>query len=108
MTPKDDPEYVTGLDECNRLFTTFIRLLVPCCIILVTMTPDDLKPFLDKTVKLCMTDGEIAKVRVRMVDEEYGDLIVDVVETSFPEKYRDLSAAYTFGAADIASAELAQ
>jgi hypothetical protein len=28
------------------------------------MTLDELKPFLDKTVTLCMTNGEIAKVRV--------------------------------------------
>jgi hypothetical protein len=72
------------------------------------MTLNDLKPFLDKTVTLRMTDGEIAKVRVRMVDEEYDDLIVDVLETSSPERYRNHLAAYTFAATDIASAELAQ
>jgi len=67
-----------------------------------------LKQFLDKTVTLRMTDGEIAKVRVRVVDEEYDDLIVDVLETSSPARYRDRSAAYTFAAADIESAEPAQ
>jgi hypothetical protein len=72
------------------------------------MTINDLKPFLDKTVTLRMTDGEIAKVRVRMVDEEYDDLIVDVLETSSPERYRNHPSAYTFAATDIASAELAQ
>jgi hypothetical protein len=72
------------------------------------MTLNDLKPFLDKTVTLRMTDGEIAKVKVRMVDEEYDDLIVDVLETSSPERYRNHLAAYTFAATDIASAELAQ
>ncbi len=70
------------------------------------MMLNDLKPFLDKTVTLRMTDGEIAKVRLRMVDEEYDDLIVDVLETSSPERYRNHLAAYTFAAADIASAEL--
>jgi hypothetical protein len=69
------------------------------------MTIDDLKPFLDKTITLHMTNGEIAKVKVRLVDEEYNDLIVDVLETSSPERYRDRSAAYTFAVLDIASAD---
>jgi hypothetical protein len=72
------------------------------------MTLSDLKQFLDKTVTLRMTDGEIAKVRVRVVDEEYDDLIADVLETSSPARYRDRLAAYTFAASDIESAELAQ
>lgn len=55
-----------------------------------------------------MTDGEIVKVRVRVVDDEYDDLIVDVLESSSPERYKDRSAAYTFTASDIASAELAR
>lgn len=55
-----------------------------------------------------MTNGETAKVRVRVVDAEYDDLIVDVLETSTPERYRDRLAAYTFAASDIESAELAQ
>jgi len=69
------------------------------------MTVNDLKQFLDKTVTLRMTNGEVAKVRVRVVDEEYDDLIVDVLETSSPERYRDRAAAYTFAASDIASVE---
>lgn len=72
------------------------------------MTLDDLKQFLDKTVVLRMNDGERATVKVRLVDEEYADLIVDVLETSTPERYRDRSAAYTVAASDIASAELAK
>ena len=72
------------------------------------MTLNDLKAFLDKTVTLRMTNGEVAKVRVRMVDGEYDDLIVDVLETSSPEHYRNHLAAYTFAATDIASAELSQ
>ncbi len=70
------------------------------------MTLSDLKQFLDKTVTLRMTNGEIAKVSVRFVDEEYDDLIVDVLETSTPERYRDRLAAYSFAASDIESAEL--
>jgi hypothetical protein len=52
-----------------------------------------------------MTDGEIAKVRICMLDAEYDDLIVDVLETSFPERYLSHLAAYTFSAKDISSAE---
>jgi|HubBroStandDraft_6_1064221.scaffolds.fasta_scaffold339866_2 hypothetical protein len=67
-----------------------------------------LEQFLDKTVILRMTNGEIAKIRVRFVDQEYDDLIVDVLETSTPERYRDRLAEYTFAASDVESAELAQ
>ena len=70
------------------------------------MTLNDLKQVLDKTVVLRMTDGECATVKVLFVDEEYADLIVDVLETSSPDRYRDRSAAYTVAASDIASAEL--
>jgi small nuclear ribonucleoprotein (snRNP)-like protein len=73
------------------------------------MMLSELKQFLDKTVSLRMTNGEIAKVKVRFVDDEYDDLIVDVLETSAPERYRDgLAAAYTFAASDIESAEAAK
>ena len=53
------------------------------------MMLSDLKQFLDKTVSLRITNGEIAKVKVRFVDDEYDDLIVDVLETSTPERYRN-------------------
>lgn len=34
----------------------------------------DLKPYVDKTITLRMTDGEIAKVRVGSISEEYDDI----------------------------------
>jgi hypothetical protein len=63
----------------------------------------ELQPFLDKTVKLHMTDGEIAKVRVDFLSDEYEDITVDVLETSRPDRYQVRSASYTFAAADIVS-----
>jgi hypothetical protein len=72
------------------------------------VTVNDLKQFLDKTVTLRMTDGEIAKVRVDFIDAEYEDIIADVLETSRPERYGDRFAAFTFAAADIVSAELSE
>jgi hypothetical protein len=71
------------------------------------MLISELKQFLDKTVTLRMTNGEVAKVRVDFVDEEYEDIIVDVLETSQPDQYRDSPAAYTFAAADILTVEQA-
>ncbi len=70
------------------------------------MKIDDLVPFLDKEAILRMSDGEVATVRVDFVDREYDDIIVDVMETSRPERYQNSTAAYTFAAADIVSAEL--
>jgi hypothetical protein len=56
---------------------------------------EGLKQFLDKTVTLHMADGETLKVRVVFIDNEYEDIIADVVESSQPEPYRDPSAVYT-------------
>ena len=66
------------------------------------MTIEDLEPFLDSAVTLRMTKGEVAKVKVLFVDEEYADIIVYVLETSQSNQYTDLSGALTFAAADIA------
>lgn len=72
------------------------------------MRIDDLKQFVDKTVTLRMSDGEVAKVRVNFVDEKDQDVIAAVVEASSPELYRGPCAVHTFAAADIASVELSE
>jgi hypothetical protein len=64
----------------------------------------DLKPFVDNTVTLRMTDGEVAKVRVLLISEECDDIIVDVLESSRSQPY-DPASAYTFAAAEIVSAD---
>ncbi len=63
----------------------------------------ELHQFLDKTVTLHMTDGEIARVRVGYVSDEYDDITVDVVGSSRPDRYQVPLASYTFAAADIVS-----
>jgi hypothetical protein len=63
---------------------------------------DDLVPF----AILSMSDGEVATVRVIFVDREYDDIVVDVMETSHPERYQNRSSAYTFAVRDILSAEI--
>jgi hypothetical protein len=68
----------------------------------------DLKQFVDRTVTLRMTDGETAKVKVNLVDEEYEDIIAAVLEASCPERYRAPCAVHTFAAADIVSVELSE
>lgn len=69
------------------------------------MRIDELKQFVDKTVTVRMNDGEIAKIKVDYVDEEYEDIIAAVVESSRPDNYRGACAVHTFSAADIASVE---
>jgi hypothetical protein len=64
----------------------------------------ELKPYVDKTVTLRMTDGEVAKVFFSFADEEYDDIIVDVLESTRSQPYNPASA-YAFAAADIISAE---
>ena len=70
------------------------------------MRINDLKQFVDSTVTLRLQDGEIAKVKVNFVDEDYEGIIAVVVETSCPEHHRAPCAVHTFAAEDIVSAEL--
>lgn len=72
------------------------------------MKIDDLASFVDKEANLRMSDGEVATVRVNFVDHEYDDIIVDVIQTSRPERYQNRTAAYTIAARDIVSAEIKQ
>ena len=72
------------------------------------MELSDLKQLSDKTATLRLTNGEVAKVKVIFVDDEYEDIIADVLETSHPEHYHDKSAAYTFAAKHIVSAECSE
>ncbi len=72
------------------------------------MRMDDLKQFEDKTVILDLTNGGTAKVKVTLVDEESGDVIGAVVESSSPEDYRGACAMHTFNAGEIVSAKLAE
>ena len=65
----------------------------------------DLKPYVNKTITLRMTDGEIAKVRMYFADEECDDIIVDVLESTRSQPY-DPASSYTFAAADISSVEV--
>jgi len=65
----------------------------------------ELARFVDRTVTIRMNDGEVARVKVTFVDEEHGDIIGAVEETSCPDHYRAACAVHTFAAADIASAE---
>ncbi len=69
------------------------------------MKISDLKPLVDKTVTLRMADGEVAKVRLHSADEEYDDIIVDVLESTRSQPY-DSANAYTFAAAEIVSADV--
>ena len=69
------------------------------------MKISELKKFVDKTVTLRMTDGEVAKVRLCFADEEYNDIIVDVLESTRSQPY-DSANAYTFAAAEVVSAEV--
>ena len=52
-----------------------------------------------------MIDGEVAKVRLRFADEEYDDIIVDVLESTRSQPY-DSASAYTFAAAEIVLADV--
>jgi hypothetical protein len=72
------------------------------------MRISDLKQFVERTVTLRLTNGETAKVKVDVIDEESEDVIAAVLETSDPERYRGPCAMHTFAAADIVSAEVSE
>ena len=64
--------------------------------------------FLDRTVTLRMTNGEVAKVKTTFVDEDDGEIFAAVEETSAPDNLTQACAVRTFDVVDIASAELAE
>ena len=66
----------------------------------------ELKPFQDQVVVLRLKDGETLRAKVHFVDQEYEDIIVDVIETNQPEHYKDPNSAYTVQAAEILTVEL--
>jgi hypothetical protein len=69
------------------------------------VTIEQLREFQDHTVVLRLLDGERLMARINFVDLEYKDIIVDVLETSHPEHYKNPSACYTVKASDVASVE---
>jgi small nuclear ribonucleoprotein (snRNP)-like protein len=71
------------------------------------MTIHELKKFEDKIVILHLTDGERLRAKLSWVNvsSEYDDVIVDVIETSQPERYKDPEAAYTIPCGMIQSVE---
>jgi len=70
-----------------------------------TMTIEQLKNYQDKSAILKLSDGEIATVKVLFVDFEYEDIIVDIINTDRPQRYKQSDAAYTIDVADIVSVE---
>jgi small nuclear ribonucleoprotein (snRNP)-like protein len=70
------------------------------------MTATELRELQDARVVLHLNDGEVLKATITFVDLEYEDVIVDVLETTKPARYKGpKNAAYTVKAADILSVE---
>jgi hypothetical protein len=68
----------------------------------------NLKKFQDCTVVLQLIDGETLKAKIALVDGEYDDIVVEVVQTNKPEHYKDLNSADVVKAADILTIERSQ
>jgi hypothetical protein len=66
------------------------------------MTIEELRPNQDATVVLHLRDGEIATVRIVYVDAEYGDIMVDVIQSNREYK-RPEGSAYTITASEVVS-----
>jgi O-succinylbenzoate synthase len=71
------------------------------------MTVSELRPYQDKIVVLHLKDGEIATVKVRFVDAEYEDIIVDIIATNRPDLYKrdPANSSYTIPVGSLASAQ---
>ena len=61
----------------------------------------------DMHVRIIAVDGERMLVKLVFVDDEYSDIIVDILKTDRPDRYKKPlnSAACTIAYADIASFE---
>jgi hypothetical protein len=57
------------------------------------MNISELKPFQDCEIVLRLKDGEVLRAKVKFVDLEYEDIIVDIVQTNQPQHYRDQDTA---------------
>jgi hypothetical protein len=69
------------------------------------MTVEEVKPYQDKVAVLRLSDGEVSKVEILFVDVEYNDIIVQIISSSQPERYRHPGAAYAIRVADLAAIE---
>ena len=67
------------------------------------MVKSDFKRFDGKELVLQLKGGEELRAKITFVDDEYDDLIVDVIATNQPEHYQTPNAAYTVNIADILS-----
>jgi hypothetical protein len=68
------------------------------------MTIDEVRPYQDKSVILCLHDGEIARARILFVDLEYEDIIVDIIDSNRIQEYKGWSNdTYAIRADDLAS-----
>jgi len=72
------------------------------------MTIHDLTRFLGRTVTLRMTNRDIVKIKVEFIDEDDENIVAAVIESSYPEHYRQPCAMHTFAAAEIVSAEISE
>jgi hypothetical protein len=70
----------------------------------VTIT--QLQPYQDCRVVLRLNDGEGLTGEIKFVDLEYEDVVVDILETTCPERYAgSKNAVYVIKAADVLSVE---
>ncbi|MGH2842483.1 MAG: hypothetical protein ACRDKL_02700 [Solirubrobacteraceae bacterium] len=58
---------------------------------------EDLKPFQGRLVLLHSSDGETMRAKLISVDKEHGDVVVDVLGTNRPERYRELGSEFSDG-----------
>jgi hypothetical protein len=70
------------------------------------MTFLEVRPYQDKIVILDLSDGEITKAKILFADAEYGDIVVDIITTNRPERYRrDTKSAFAIRVTDLISIE---
>jgi small nuclear ribonucleoprotein (snRNP)-like protein len=70
------------------------------------VTAAELKPLQDRTVYLELCDGEKINAKIVYVDEEYDDVIVDILDTNRPTRYEAKDTAYTIALSEIVFARL--
>jgi hypothetical protein len=69
------------------------------------MTIAEIKLYEHKTVTLRLSNGEITTAKILHVDDEYSDLVVNIISTNRQDTYRDPDSVYAIAVADLVSAE---
>jgi hypothetical protein len=69
-----------------------------------SVTFQEVRAYQDKIVILYLSDGEVTNAKIQFADAEHEDIVVDIISTNRPDRYRtETKSAFAIRAADLIS-----